>query len=73
MSGVPQGTVLGPLLFLVYVNDLPDYIKYSTVRLFVDDCILHRHILCDHDKLLLQEDINSLYAWIITWQMELNT
>ena len=71
-SGVPQGTVLGPLLFLVYINDLPDYISHSTIRLFADDCILHRPIQNEHDSLLLQEDIDSLYAWTIAWQMELN-
>ena len=66
-SCVPQGTVLGPLLFLIYVNDLPNCIQHSTIRLFANDCILHRSIQSELDTALLQKDIDSLLAWTITW------
>ena len=70
-SGVPQGTVLGPLLFLVYVNDIVSDIK-SEIRLFADDCILYREIKSTVDSQILQDDINSLFSWSKLWQMEFN-
>jgi hypothetical protein len=61
-SGVPQGTVLGPLLFLAYINDLPDNIS-SNVRLFADVCVLYREIKNEFDSTSLQEDLDKLVTW----------
>jgi len=58
-SGVLQGTVLGPLLFLLYSNDITHTIP-SAIHLFADDCILYRRIKSGNDRTVLQQDIHAL-------------
>src|SRR5271170_5517985 len=70
-SGVPQGSVLGPLLFLIYINDLPDKIK-SKCRLFADDSLIYRKILTELDYLKLQQDLDKVFDWCKKWHMKLN-
>ncbi|MCG8032702.1 MAG: reverse transcriptase domain-containing protein [Candidatus Thiodiazotropha taylori] len=70
-SGVPQGSVLGPILFLAYINDLPDKVK-SQVRLFADDTAAYLAINSLADSEQLQDDLKILQDWEVTWNMEFN-
>ena len=70
-SGVPQGTVLVPLLFLCHINDFPLYVT-SKVRLFADDCLLYRTITSQQDHIALQKDLSELERWANKWGMRFN-
>lgn len=70
-SGVPQGSVIGPLLFLLYINDMPAKAS-STTRLFADDSLLYRKIKTIQDSIALQEDLDRLQKWEEDWQMSFN-
>ena len=69
ISGVPQGTVLSPLLFLAFINDLPESTSSDT-RLFADDALLYRLIGNDVDARLLQQDLDALQQSESRWQMK---
>ena len=58
-SSIPQGSVLGPVLFLLYINNIYDHIQ-STIKLFADDSILYREIQNPQDLVILQEDLDTL-------------
>ena len=62
ISGVPEGSVLGPVLFLLYINDITNQIQ-SNIRLFADDSIVYREIRSPADHHILQTDIQILTDW----------
>ena len=70
-SGVPQGSVLGPLLFILYVNDLPDQVN-SYCKLFADDAKLYKELQNLDDFETMQDDLNKLCQWTIKWLMLFN-
>ena len=73
LSGVPQGSVLGPLLFLLFINDMPDVVSQGTlIRLFADDCLVYREIHSPEDQIILQRDLDNLTQWATRWGMRFN-
>ena len=72
VSGVPQGTVMGPILFLMFFNYLPTHTT-SGIKLFADECVLYRPINSESDHFALQRDLNQLEKWAYTWQMKFAT
>ena len=68
-SGVPQGSVLGPILFLVFVADITEVVE-SDMILFADDTKLYRKIESEEDSRILQRDIDNLYLWSKDYLME---
>ena len=71
ISGVPQGSVLGPALFLLYINDIQDQI-HSQMKLFADDSIVYREILSPEDHDILICDLDLLAKWSSKWLMYFN-
>ena len=73
ISGVPQGSLLGPFLFALYVNDLPDVTSAGTrTVLFADDTKCYRAQRSPQDHLMLQYDLNGLVSWSYDWDLNFN-
>lgn len=71
ISGIPQGSVLGPILFVAFINDLPDCVN-SSCEIFADDTKLFRGIKTESDVKILQEDLYKLSEWSKKWQLKFN-
>lgn len=70
-SGVPQGSVLGPLLFLIFINSICENVQ-SHIKLFADDCVVYRIIENGMDASVLQNDLKVIEEWCDRWEMSLN-
>ena len=72
LAGVPQGSIMGPLLFLIYINDLPNELK-SNVKLFADDTSLFTVVKDKNESTnILNNDLQSIYTWAYNWKMLFN-
>jgi Reverse transcriptase (RNA-dependent DNA polymerase)/Endonuclease-reverse transcriptase len=70
LSGIPQGSILGPLLFIIFINDLPEYCENKTdIYLFADDAKIFKHVSSTSDSQLLQSSINRLQDWTNIWNI----
>ena len=72
LSGVPQGTALGPLLFSLYIKDISSDIE-SEIRHLADDCVCYREIKNEKDMMKFQRDIDRLGSWARKWGMRFQT
>ena len=72
LSGVPQGSVLGPVLFVCYINDMPETVA-SLVYMYADDAKVAREIVSESDRNMLQTELDNLDEWSRKWLLRFNT
>ena len=74
VSGVPQGSVLGPVLFILFINDVTDCVSHSaTVKLFADDLKLYSEISCPLQFNIIQHNLNKIFNWSVIWQLPISS
>ena len=71
ISGVPQGSVIGPILFVIFINDMPNEVKESVCKLFADECKLYMNVSSSGQN-DLQKDLLNLENWSSMWQLTFN-
>jgi len=70
-SGIPQGSVLGPLLIICFINDMPEVV-HSSIKMFADDTQIFRTVNNSEQAQLLQDDLDALEEWSNLWQLRYN-
>ena len=71
ISGVPQGSVIGPSMFMLFINDMPEVVR-SCIEMFADDAKIFKAMLTEEDRSDFQENLNNLQSWANTWKMKFN-
>ena len=71
ISGVSQGSVIGPTMFVLFINDMPEVVT-SCIEMFADDAKIFKAMLTKQDRCDLQGDLDNLQNWAITWKMKFN-
>jgi len=72
LSGVPQKSVLGPVLFICYINDMSNTVS-SFIYMYADDTKVSREVGSIQDSTILQTDLNQIHTWSDTWQLKFNS
>ena len=72
ISGIPQGSVIGPILFVIFINDMPTQVIHNFCKLFAEDCQLFGPVISSRENLMMQSDLAKLEEWSKIWQLPFN-